>query len=44
MLVGKRFQPDEQSVSKDVIEYFEHLLISIIARIVDATAQDSEPT
>ena len=44
MLVGKRFQPEEQSVSKDVIEYFEHLLISIIARIVDATAQDSEPT
>jgi hypothetical protein len=37
LLLGKRFTIDDQSISKDILEYFENLLISIIARIIDVS-------
>lgn len=41
LLLGKKFSIDEQSISKDVIESFENLLNSIIARIIDVSHESA---
>ena len=42
--LGTKQHLDEQSTSRDVIEYFENLLVSIIARIVDPSSLEPEPS
>jgi len=41
LLLGKKFSIDEQSISTDVIESFENLLNSIIARIIDVSHESA---
>ena len=42
LLLGKKMEFDHQSISRDIIEYFENLMISILARIIDPSSQQEE--
>ena len=43
ILLGKKIDFDHQSITKDLVEHFENLMTSIIARIVDPQEAESLP-